>query len=276
MPYGGPFSEALGAAGLSHYAAQLLYKCASDPVTQDTFGRPNLPPAAIAGVHTALGAADSAPAGGGGSDQRIISYSSEPTSISSSGLAKFPSEPFVRPRTVYPQYSAFDLPPGEFHDVAWVRPLRPLNPIAYPWLPGIMRNTAKLCTCFWKCWRMHWAVPFPLVRLAWRPGLTCADARWIYGNDQHVAFQKNVVLLRILVQPGPPNAPSADEVKQEQLSFRSGPTKRFFETAEDSSQGARYSIPPCHHRLPLCDILQSCRLYWVITQRTADLHRPGS
>lgn len=128
MPYGGPFSEALGAAGLSHYAAQLLYKCASDPVTQDTFGRPNLPPAAIAGVHTAPGAADSAPAGGGGSDQRIISYSSEPTSISSSGLAKFPSEPFVRPRTVYPQYSAFDLPPGEFHDVAWVRPCHSRTP----------------------------------------------------------------------------------------------------------------------------------------------------
>lgn len=139
MPYGGPFSEALGVAGLSHYAAQLLYKCASDPVTQDAFGRPNLPPAAIAGVHLAPGAAAAAAAAaaagdgcggaaagsgscGAGGDQRIISYSSEPTGTSSSGLAKFPSEPFGRaPRSVYPTYSAFDLPPGEFHDVAWVR-----------------------------------------------------------------------------------------------------------------------------------------------------------
>jgi len=135
MPYGGPFSEALGAAGLSHYAAQLLYKCASDPVTQDAFGRPNLPPAAIAGVHLFPSAMAAAAAGGGsgggaagggggggaGGDQRIISYSSEPTGTSSSGLAKFPSEPFGRaPRNVYPTYSAFDLPPGEFHDVAWV------------------------------------------------------------------------------------------------------------------------------------------------------------
>ncbi len=127
MPYGGPFSEALGAVGLSHYAAQLLYKCASDPIVQDTFGRPNLPPAAIAGVHLAPGAAgaggSAGSAAGGGGPQRIISYSSEPTSGSTSGLAKFSTEPYIRPRDcVYPQYSAFDLPPGEFHDVAWVRP----------------------------------------------------------------------------------------------------------------------------------------------------------
>ncbi|CAL8463580.1 g3114 [Coccomyxa elongata] len=162
LPYGGPFSDALGAAGLSHYAAQLLYKCASDPIVQDTFGRPNLPPAAIAGVHLAPGAAgaggSAGSAAGGGGPQGIISYSSEPTSGSTSGLAKFSTEPYIRPRSsVYPQYSAFDLPPGEFHDVAW---------------------------------------------------------------------------------PGPPQAPSA-EPKQEQLSFRQGPTKRFFESAEGSSQGSR-------------------------------------
>ena len=140
LPYGGPFSQALGAAGLSHYAAQLLYKCASDPITQETFGRPNLSPAAIAGVHLAPGAGGAGGAGGsaaagGGGNQRIISYSSEPTSGSTSGLAKFPTEPYIRPRNVAPQYSAFELPPGEFHDVSWVRSAAAAS------------QTLQTCTC---------------------------------------------------------------------------------------------------------------------------------
>ncbi len=56
--------------------------------------------------------------------------------------------------------------------------------------------------------------------------------------------------MRVLqLQPGPPNAPSAEEVKHEQLSFRQGPTKRFFETAEGSTQGARCAHPPVPHVL---------------------------
>lgn len=107
---------------LSPYAAQLLYKSASEPSSADAPAQPRPPPAAVAGVHMAHGGETFAKEGTqpGGSGQRIISYSSEPTNSSSSGLAKFPSEPFGRPHNIVQQFSAFDLPPGEFHSVAWV------------------------------------------------------------------------------------------------------------------------------------------------------------
>ncbi len=120
--YGGSaFAE--GKTSLSQYAAQLLYKSASEPTSSDVPARPRMPPAAVAGVHLApTGGEAFAKEGGqlGGSGQRIISYSSEPTNSSTAGLAKFPSESFGRPRNIVPQFSAFDLPPGEFHSVAWV------------------------------------------------------------------------------------------------------------------------------------------------------------
>ena len=54
----GPFSEALSnLTSLSQYTAQLLYKCASDPSSGPEPGRPHLPPATLAGLHSMLGGA---------------------------------------------------------------------------------------------------------------------------------------------------------------------------------------------------------------------------
>jgi hypothetical protein len=118
--YGGTFSEA-SKANLSRYAAQVLYKSASEPTSHDAPVRQRLPPAAVAGVHLAQqGEAFAKEGAGGPGGQRIISYSSEPTSRASAGMSRFPSEPFMQPRNILPQYSAFDLPAGEFASIAWV------------------------------------------------------------------------------------------------------------------------------------------------------------
>lgn len=79
-----------------------------------------------------------------------------------------------------------------------------------------------------------------------------------------------LILVGIVLQPGPPQAPSV-EPKQEQLSFRQGPTKRFFESAEGSSQAARYPSsslgPVCctfHlHMLQLLILWVTYRLFYV-------------